>query len=381
VSSTFPGLERTRERLDRARHAPGYVYTSPEILCLESERLFARDWLLVGRDEEFEKPGDYRAFRVLDEPVVLARDKEGLLHAFANVCVHRGVEVASGTGNADFFSCPYHAWRYDLSGRLVTAPLMKTTETFDPRSCRMKPVRLAEWAGNLFVCFDESTPPFEDYAAEFIAAFAFVRMEECRLAATLTLEFDCNWKFIVENLMDLYHVRTLHYNTFGQYTQMDPSGITLMSNGGMAWRYTSAPSAPGGKSLFGKMSALAGESDTFAATGYLCPNFQIFVRMDQVRLFTTWPLGPGRCRVQHYSLFPAVHFAQPDFKEKAAVYRDYIARVLEEDQGMVQSLQRAMSTRAYSPGPMADLEVGIHHVLNNLLTRTIDGGESGSRSR
>lgn len=141
------GLERTRERLDRARHAPGYVYTSPEVLRLECERVFARDWLFVGRAEEFEKPGDYRAFWVLDEPMVVARDREGRLNAFANVCVHRGVEVAYGEGNADSFSCPYHAWRYDLNGRLITAPLMRTTDTFDPKRCRMKPVRLAEWAG------------------------------------------------------------------------------------------------------------------------------------------------------------------------------------------------------------------------------------------
>ncbi len=371
ASGPLRGLERTRAPLDRARHAPGDVYTSRDVLHLERDRLFAHDWLFVGRAEEFETPGHFRAFRVLDEPVVITRDKAGRLHAFANVCVHRGVEVAVGEGEADSFSCPYHAWRYDLSGQLITAPLMKTTDTFDPRACRMKPVRLADWAGNLFVCLDDATAPFEDDAAEFTAAFAFVRMQDCRLAATLTLEFDCNWKFIVENLMDLYHVRTLHYSSFGQYTQMDPSGITLMKNGGMVWRYTSAPSAPGGKSLFGKMPALAGEPDNFAATGYLCPNFQAFVRMDQVRLFTTWPLDADRCRVQHYSLFPAVHFAQPHFAEKVAVYRDYIARVLAEDQAMVQSLQRAMSSRAYEPGPMAELEIGIHHMLNNLLERTV----------
>jgi choline monooxygenase len=371
VSAAFPGLERTREPLDRARHAPGAIYTSPDVLRLEQERVFARDWLFVGRAEEFEKPGHYRAFRVLEEPIVVARDKTGRLNAFANVCVHRGVEVAYGEGNAEAFSCPYHAWRYDLAGRLITAPLMKPTETFDPRACRMKPVRLAEWAGNLFVCFGETTPPFEEYAAEFMAAFAFVRMDACRLAATLTLELDCNWKLIVENLMDLYHVRTLHYSSFGQFTQMDPANAALMKNGGMAWRYTSAPAVPGGKSLFGKMPALAGEPDNFAATGYLCPNFQVFVRMDQVRLFTTWPLGPDRCRILHWSLFPREHFSQPDFAEKAAAYRDFIASVLEEDRGMVHSLQRAMSTRTYEPGPLAELEVAIHHVLNNLLDRTV----------
>ena len=371
MSAQLPGLEQTRARLDRARHAPGYVYTSPEVLRLEGERLFARDWLFVGRAEEFENPGDYRAFRVLEEPIVVARDRSGQLNAFSNVCAHRGVEVAAGQGNAESFSCPYHAWKYDLGGRLITAPLMKKSESFDPATCRMKPVRLAEWAGNLFVCFDEATPPFEEYAAEFTAALAFARMDTCRLAGTLTLELDCNWKFIVENLMDLYHVRTLHYSSFGQFTQMDASGATLMKNGGMVWRYVSAPAAPGGKSLFGKMPALAGEPDNFAATGYLCPNFNAFVRMDQVRLFTTWPLGPDRCRIQHWSLFPREHFSQPDFAQKAQVYRDFIASVLEEDRTMVHSLQRAMSTRRYEPGPMADLEIAIHHVLNNLIERTL----------
>jgi Rieske 2Fe-2S family protein len=144
-----------------------------------------------------------------------------------------------------------------------------------------------------------------------------------------------------------------------------------MKNGGMMWRYTSAPAVPGGQSLFGKMPALAGEPDNFAATGYLCPNFQVFVRMDQVRLFTTWPVGVDRCRIHHWSLFPREHFARPGFAEKAAVYLNFIAGVLEEDRGMVHSLQRAMSTRTYEPGPMADLEIAIHHVLNNLLDRTV----------
>lgn len=106
------------------------------------------------------------------------------------------------------------------------------------------------------------------------------RTQDCRVAARLTLEFDCNWKFIVENLMDVYHVRTLHYNTFGQYTQVDESNFTYMKNGGVKLRYTSAPATPGGRSLFGKMPALSSEPDNFAALGYLCPNFQIFVRME-----------------------------------------------------------------------------------------------------
>jgi hypothetical protein len=107
-------------------------------------------------------------------------------------------------------------------------------------------------------------------------------------------------------------------------------------------------------------------------SGYLCPNTQLFLRMDQVRFLITWPLGPGRCQIVYHSLFPSRFFDRPDFAEKAAVYHKYITDVLEEDGLMVQSLQRAVSTRAFEPGPMAELEGGIHHCLNNMLDRVFD---------
>ena len=81
---------------------------------MEIEKIFTKDWLCVGRVEEFQNPGDYRAFRIAEEPVLLCRDTSGTLHGFANVCRHRGVEIATGEGNLKKFNCPYHAWMYDL---------------------------------------------------------------------------------------------------------------------------------------------------------------------------------------------------------------------------------------------------------------------------
>ena len=148
------GVEETRQPLHSARHLPGYVYTSPEILALEKEKIFMRDWLCMGRVEEIENPGDYMTFRVLGEPLIIARNEKGEINAFANVCRHRGVEVASGSGNLKEFSCPYHGWTYDLEGRLVGAPYMKEAEGFDPKSCRLSPLKCDTWAGWIFVNFD-----------------------------------------------------------------------------------------------------------------------------------------------------------------------------------------------------------------------------------
>ena len=96
--------------LDEGRQFSGGIYISPEVYELEKDRVFKREWLAIGRVEHFEKPGDYKAFRIVDEPIVVCRDKDGNIIAYRNVCRHRGVEVAAGEGNVNNVTCPYHAW-------------------------------------------------------------------------------------------------------------------------------------------------------------------------------------------------------------------------------------------------------------------------------
>ena len=120
-----------------ARHMPGDLYTSAEIYTHEVDTIFTKDWLCIGRVEEFAQPGAFRAFHIVDEPIIVCRDKAGLLHAFANVCRHRSVEVVTGEGRLDKFSCPYHGWLYDLDGGLISAPHSDETEGFDFSDCRL----------------------------------------------------------------------------------------------------------------------------------------------------------------------------------------------------------------------------------------------------
>jgi len=90
-----------------------------------------RDWHYVARVEELPHPGDHMTLRIAGEPLVIARDQAGTLHAYYNMCVHRGVEVAQGCGNAKAFKCPYHGWAYDLAGRLSDAAYMKESDGFE----------------------------------------------------------------------------------------------------------------------------------------------------------------------------------------------------------------------------------------------------------
>ena len=104
--ATLDAIRKTRRDLGTARHLPGFLYTAPEIFAYEVETIFMKEWLCIGRVEEFENEGDYRAMRIAGEPLLVCRDGAGTLNAFSNVCRHRGVEVASGEGKLQELPLP-----------------------------------------------------------------------------------------------------------------------------------------------------------------------------------------------------------------------------------------------------------------------------------
>ncbi|MEQ9568469.1 MAG: Rieske (2Fe-2S) protein, partial [Pseudomonadales bacterium] len=191
-------LEATRADLLRSRHLPSKYYTSAEIYELELEKIWRKDWIVVGREEEFPNPGDYRAMNVAGEPVVITRAEDGTLNAFSNICAHRGTEVAYGEGNTKDFSCPYHAWLYGLKGELIKATRTGPIEGFDLSNCRLPEVKLDTWGGFIFINFDDSPPALTDYldADTVRSEMDFLRMDELRLVDTYSFELDCNWKLI-----------------------------------------------------------------------------------------------------------------------------------------------------------------------------------------
>ena len=359
----------TRVDLPLARHAPGAVYSSPEILCREIDEYFMRDWLYVGRVEELANPGDYMALRLVGEPVVLSRDRDGELHASYNMCAHRGVEVAYGSGNAKAFSCPYHGWVYRLDGQLSGAAYMADSEGFDPANCGLTPIRIDVWRGNIFINFDPQAGPLADAVAGLEAEFSFLGWEKCRLGNRIEIDLACNWKFIHENLMDFYHVGVLHANSFGKGFKFEPDNVDIKPDSGLSIFYDAGPPTPGAEPLLGKMPWLQDRPHSFACTSYSTPNLTFFGRIDCIRPMVAWPIDEANTKVIVYQLFPEEFFERPDFDDLMQIYRDYQILVLEEDRLMIESMQLAMNSNAYRPGRMSTLEKGIHNFLNGYLDR------------
>lgn len=355
--------------VNRSHHVSGDIYTSPEVYAQEVEEYFSKEWLFVGRAEQFEKAGDYQAKRLLGRPILIAKNKDGEIQAFHNMCRHRGVEVADGEGNVRNFKCPYHGWTYDLNGRLIGAAYMRDTEDFDPAECRLPKIHLNVWRGCIFINFAEQPKPFEQAIEHLERDFAMLHPENCRLADITRTTLKCNWKFFHENLMDYYHVNVLHVKTFGARFSWTPENLRLQPGGGLTMYYKSSASTPDGVSLFGKAPWLEDEDPSFACTAYYPPNMALFGRIDMVKVITAWPVGPDSCEVTIYMMFPEEFFSHEDFQEKLEVYKKYQLAIYEEDRSMIESMQRAMSLPNYEPGPLSVMEKPIHHFLSSYVTR------------
>ena len=367
------GLGETLAPLGKARHAPGYLYGSPEIFAIEKEKIFMCEWLCMARAEEIAVPGDYMTFRVMGEPLIVTRNNQDEVRAFANVCAHRGVEVASGAGNTQEFSCPYHGWLYDLDGKLVGAPYMKEAEGFDPARCRLKPLHCELWGGWVFVNFADRPVPFDDFTADFRSDFGFLQPENCRIGHKFTIDWDCNWKFIIENLMDVYHFGTVHAESFAHMVpDPDKYRFNKRARGGISSFYSGGSFTTDGKSLVGPMPWLADRPEDLGCLGVLPPNFHILARRDFVRPYLTWPESPSKTQAVIYHLFAEEHMRQPGFEAKAQAYFDWYQGIAAEDIAVIQALQHIAGSTWFRGERMSLMESPIHHFISGVIRRLYD---------
>lgn len=192
---------------------PG-AYTSPELWQLEQERIFYRSWVLAAHADQLAKAGDYVALSVAGEPVLVVRDGAGELHAMSPVCRHRCMPlVQPGSGHTDELTCQYHRWRYGLDGRLIGAPHMAANRDFEPRQCRLPRFAVATWNGFVWVNLDAGAEPIGAHLDMVAAEFANYRLDTLVQIDSFAEEWQANWKLVLENAHENYHVLGLHEQT------------------------------------------------------------------------------------------------------------------------------------------------------------------------
>ncbi|WP_295685563.1 Rieske 2Fe-2S domain-containing protein [Nevskia ramosa] len=224
---------------------PYQVFTDPRIFNSEQERIFrGPHWSFLGLEAEMPEPNDFKATYLGDTPVVVTRDRGGVIHAWVNRCAHRGAMVCRDRrGNADAFTCIYHQWLYDAEGNLRGVPFRRglggeggMPSSFDMKEHRLPPLRVATYCGLIFASFarDSEVESLETYlGAEVCAMLDRIFGRPIELLGDERQVMHANWKLYSENTRDAYHGSLLHlfHATFGLYRSTQKGGCQMDTQG------------------------------------------------------------------------------------------------------------------------------------------------------
>ena len=189
---------------------PPEWYSDPDIYRRETEAVFYGSWRLVAHHSELARPGDFVTLDFCDESLVVVRDRDGGLRGFYNVCQHRGhrlIEARRGNLEAVII-CPYHAWAYNLDGRLHSAPNCDNVAGFDKRRVRLSDVKVDSCGGFVWANTDLEAVSMNGFAPGLDEALRryVPDLEEAVFFAGDLSPQPYNWKAMIDNILDIYHV-------------------------------------------------------------------------------------------------------------------------------------------------------------------------------
>src|SRR5271170_5342590 len=199
--------------LERGDTLPARWYVDADVFQAEKERIFHRTWQYVGHTRQVASVGDFFTTLLGDIPVVVVRDTENAIRAFANVCRHRGSEVVlECAGNRKTLQCHYHGWTYNLDGTLRTAPRENEQRAFAKETLSLAPFAVETWGPLIFVNPSRAAGPLRDVIGDLPAIFerAGIDFARMRMLRRDVYEIASNWKIVVENFNECYHCPIAH---------------------------------------------------------------------------------------------------------------------------------------------------------------------------
>lgn len=342
------GLETTLRTVaglppDRAHGMPGAFYTDPDWFARECRGVLRSGWHCLGRADEVPEPGDYFAIQLLNEPLLVVRGDDGAVRVLSNICRHRGLPLAEGRGSAKRFVCAYHAWTYGRDGALLRAPRMENAG-FDAATCRLPAFPVEEWRGFLYTCLSDNPPRFEEPDLDDLVAE--YRPGTYHLVHVAEEDWHTNWKCLVENFMEGYHLSVVHPQTLHGYT---PTGLARKGPDGASFTsyFANYPRdiPPRGTGAAGLSEAARHRSTLFAR--FPCQVASLAASL--LVSLTLLPRGPNLTRVKWTMSVHGDDLAPDAIAERVTLWEE----VNREDREKLERLQQALGSAHAGGGPLA----------------------------
>jgi choline monooxygenase len=313
---------------------PWATYVDPALAARERERIFATAWQYVGHLGELGEGAGYLASRVGDLPVVVTRDRTGVVRAFLNICRHRGSVLATGAGPRETLQCRYHAWTYGLDGNLKAAPRSNREPGFDCEGIALRRASVGSWGPLLFANPDPEALPLAEVLGPLpeLVADAGVVVDDLVHHGRAEATVAANWKIVAENFLECYHCAVAHPG-FSALVDVSPDAYELTVDGSFSSQV--GPVRENGTGLDTDGEVVRSQFH------FLWPNtmINIFPGRMNLSIGPVLPAGPERTeRFLDYFFAPGVD------EEWIGELLEFDGQVGAEDKVLVENVQRGVAT-------------------------------------
>ncbi|PZO89758.1 MAG: aromatic ring-hydroxylating dioxygenase subunit alpha [Sphingomonas sanxanigenens] len=353
---------------DEGWSLPAWTYSDQDFFNAEIQQVMRPSWQVVCHISDIPDHGDFHTLDYIGESIVVVRTREGGVNAFTNVCRHRGARLVDGpSGCAKKLICPYHAWAYELDGRLTGVP-MRETYGIDMARHGLTPVELEIWRGFIFVRLEGGGPSVAEMMRPYEHEVEPYRFEDLRAFGRVTLRpRRVNWKNVGDNYSDGLHIAVAHpglKRLMGNGYGVEASEHVDKMWGPLVDRTSNNPSERAYQRYLPHVDHLPEDRQRLWTYFKLWPNVAFDIYPDQVDFMQWLPISPTECLIRE------IAYAVPDDRRemKAARYLNWRInrQVNAEDTTLIERVQDGMSSQSFSVGPLSQDEVALRNFCRKI---------------
>ena len=365
---------------------PRRYYLDESIYQEELEKIFSQRWMVACREEEIPQTGDYIVTPLGNESIILLRDEFGQIRGYFNVCRHRGTRLCmseKGRFENNSIRCPYHAWKFDLSGQLKSAPQLNSDPHFRKQEFGLFTVHVQTWGGFVFINLSQSPQSFAGEMGALIGKFDDWILPELKIAFQQTYNLNCNWKLVLQNYQECYHCPGVH----PMLSQRTPfrSAVHDCFEGSVIGGYMELSKHGGGMTMDGEAAGppigrITGNDLQRVYYYSIFPNVLLSPHPDFVLYHRLRPLAVDQVQVDCYYLLPDETIADPELMERFQSAIEFWDLTNRQDWEVCEQMQLGLNSRRFDRGlyvPSEDILFALDkEILQALQHRSPDEADS-----
>jgi len=392
--STYPNipvhqLETVLNPIHQATGLTNEFYTQQSYFELERDQIMGKTWACIGFASDLTKNGSVKPVEFMGLPLLLMRNREGLVQVFHNVCSHRGMKLVEEAGEVQgVIRCPYHSWTYDLNGSLRGTPHIgginqHKDERFACEKHGLKALRSAIWMDMVFVNLSGDAQPLEEMLAplterwkQFLGEDGMSLMRRRPQHDMTSIEVNCNWKLAVENYCEAYHLPWVHpsLNTYSRLEDHYNIQFGEQFSGQGSYAYNLSDTAGTHLPTFPSWP-----QDRMRNAEYVAffPNVLLGIQADHAFAMQLDPISPSKT-IENLRLF---YVGDESLGDEYAACRSAILDswkvVFAEDVASVEGMQKGRYSPAYNGGAFSpEMDIPTHFFLQWAARRLLEIAQS-----